>query len=225
MAVEEILNTALRTILSLFPGVPSHVSIEIPEDLQQPGEMGRGTHRPSWAHHRHLTSVLRIRHWSIRRRPLKFTCHIRAGSPGKQAGIPGHSPTGHSRFRSARSRERDRDASQPTPPARRRVCAEGVVDRSLAETTGIAGRPPSQRVRSPFPSPVCEHARSCAASSLSYKRSRMSPSDDGYLDTEVSVSPPPSTSGATDVGDKPIVTIAMLRALTRDVLNTYGGPK
>ncbi len=70
-----------------------------------------------------------------------------------------------------------------------------------------------------------EHAHSCAASSLSFKRTRMSPSDDGYLDTELSVSPPPSTSGATDAGDKPLVTVAMLRALTRDVLKTYGGPK
>lgn len=152
VAVEEILNTALRTILSLFPGVPSHVSIEIPEDLQQPGEMGRGTHRLSWVHHRHLTSILRLRHWSVRRRPLKFTCRIRAGSPGKQAGIPGHSSARRSRFRSARSRERDRDTSQPAPPARRRGCAEGVVDRSFAETSRIAGRSPSQRVRSPFPS-------------------------------------------------------------------------
>lgn len=152
MAVEEILNTALKTILSLFPGVPSHVSIEIPEDLQQPGEMGRGTHRLSWAHHRHLTSILRILHRSVRRRPLKSTCHIRAGSTRKQASIPGHSSAGGSRLRSARSRRRDRDTSQPAPPARRRGCAEGVIDRSFAETSRIAGRSPSQRVRSPFPS-------------------------------------------------------------------------
>lgn len=151
VAVEEILNTALKTILSLFPGVPTRVSIEIPEDLQQPGEMGRGMRQSPWARHRYLTSMLRIRHWSVRGRPLKSTRNIRAGNLGRQVGVFNHAPAGHSRFRSAGSRECDRDASQPASSARRRGCAEGV-DRPVTETARIAGRPPSQRVRSPFPS-------------------------------------------------------------------------
>nr|VWP01746.1 Global transcription regulator sge1 [Ganoderma boninense] len=40
-AVGEILNTALRAILSLFNDTPSHVTIEIPEDIPQPGVTGR----------------------------------------------------------------------------------------------------------------------------------------------------------------------------------------
>ena len=61
-------------------------------------------------------------------------------------------------------------------------------------------------------------------SSTSVKRARRSPSDDGFIDVdaeETSTSPPPSVSAATDMSDKPLVTVAMLRALTRDVLKTY----
>ena len=41
-AIGEILNSALRAILSLFNDTPSHVTIEIPEDVPQPGVTGRG---------------------------------------------------------------------------------------------------------------------------------------------------------------------------------------
>ena len=61
-------------------------------------------------------------------------------------------------------------------------------------------------------------------SSMSSKRLRLSPSDDGIIDVdgdETSTSPPPSISAATDMSDKPLVTVAMLRALTRDVLKSY----
>ncbi len=58
------------------------------------------------------------------------------------------------------------------------------------------------------------------------KRFRPSPSEDGLGGSEaangLSASPPPSTSGATDSSEKPIVTVAMLRALTREMLSTYG---
>ncbi|PIL32442.1 hypothetical protein GSI_05144 [Ganoderma sinense ZZ0214-1] len=40
-AVGEILNIALHAILSLFNDTPSHVTIEIPEDIPQPGVTGR----------------------------------------------------------------------------------------------------------------------------------------------------------------------------------------
>ena len=62
--------------------------------------------------------------------------------------------------------------------------------------------------------------------STSSKRLRPSPFEDQVGDTDVegnglSASPPPSTSGTTDTSD-PIVTVAMLRALTREMLKTYG---
>ena len=41
-SIGEILNSALRAILGLFNDTPSYVSVEIPEEIQQPGLMGRG---------------------------------------------------------------------------------------------------------------------------------------------------------------------------------------
>lgn len=62
----------------------------------------------------------------------------------------------------------------------------------------------------------------------SKRRRTSSPFEDGeatFAD-RASVSPPPSTSasttGHTESADRPIVTAAMLRALTQNVLKTYG---
>ncbi|EIW53027.1 uncharacterized protein TRAVEDRAFT_155881 [Trametes versicolor FP-101664 SS1] len=189
VAVEEILNTALKTILSLFPGVPSHVSIEIPEDLQQPGEMGRGYSTGPFAEG--LSNLL-------------------ATSAQAVLGNKLASPVTLQREALDSAVQDLEDVIETQANRLRQLAAEAALKASSI------GPSPKRRASQ-------EDLR--LNGSLSFKRTRMSPSDDGYLDTEVSVSPPPSTSGATDVGDKPLVTIAMLRALTRDVLNTYGGPK
>ena len=63
-----------------------------------------------------------------------------------------------------------------------------------------------------------------ACSSLSSKRLRASVGENDEAEFErdtTSVSPPPSTSALTETSEKPIVTVAMLRALTRDVLGRY----
>ncbi|OJT13249.1 SAC3 family protein 1 [Trametes pubescens] len=189
VAIEEILNTALRTILSLFPGVPSRVSIEIPEDLQQPGEMGRGYTTGPFA--AGLSNLL-------------------AASAQEVLGNKLASPVTLQRD-ALDSAVQDLENVIETQANRlRQLAAEAALKASTI------GPSPKRRASQ-------EDLR--LNGSLSFKRTRMSPSDDGYLDTELSVSPPPSTSGATDVGDKPLVTVAMLRTLTRDVLKTYGGPK
>ena len=41
-SIEDLLNTALRALLGLFNDTPSHVSVEIPEDLPQPSALDRG---------------------------------------------------------------------------------------------------------------------------------------------------------------------------------------
>ncbi|CDO70164.1 hypothetical protein BN946_scf185009.g15 [Trametes cinnabarina] len=190
VAVEEILNAALRAIMSLFPDTPSHVTIEIPEDLPQPGELGRGYATGPFAEG--LATLL-------------------ASSAEEVLGTQLSSSVSVSRDALDNAIHAVESSIDTQSTKLRQLAAEAALRASLS------GPSPKRRASQ-------EDLR--LNGSVSSKRMRTSPSEDGYAETgSASASPPPSTCAATDVGDKPLVTVAMLRALTRDVLKTYGSAK
>ncbi|KAI0327861.1 hypothetical protein GY45DRAFT_1436605 [Cubamyces sp. BRFM 1775] len=191
-ATEEILNAALQTILDLFPDTPSHVTIEIPEDVPQPGEMGRGYATGPFA---------------------EGLAKLLASSAQEVLGSKTSSPIVLSRG--------------TVDAAVRNV--ESAIELRVTRLRQLAA---DEALRASFvgPSPKRRASQDDLRlnGSLSSKRIRTSPLEDGDVEVEAdaaSVSPPPSTAGATDIVDKPLVTVAMLRALTRDVLKTYGTSK
>ncbi|KAI0660057.1 SAC3/GANP/Nin1/mts3/eIF-3 p25 family-domain-containing protein [Cubamyces menziesii] len=191
-ATEEILNAALRTILGLFPDTPSHVTIEIPEDVPQPGEMGRGYATGPFAEG--LAKLLATSAQEVL--GSKVSSSITLPRDAVDAAV------------------RDVESAIELRVTRLRQLA---ADEALKAS--FVGPSPKRRASQ-------DDLR--LNGSISSKRIRTSPSEDGDVEVEAdaaSVSPPPSTSGATDVVDKPLVTVAMLRALTRDVLKTYGTSK
>ncbi|KAH9850464.1 SAC3/GANP/Nin1/mts3/eIF-3 p25 family-domain-containing protein [Lenzites betulinus] len=190
VAVEAILNASLHAILGLFPDSPSHVSIEIPEDIPQPGDMDQG-----YAAGPFVESLTRL---------LASSAQEVMGNK-----LPASITIPRDRLDSA---VHTLEAAIETQTQRLRQLA---ADTALKASHGPSPKRPASQ----------EDLR--LNGSLSSKRLRTSPSDDELGDEAhgVSVSPPPSTSAATDVGEKPLVTVAMLRALTRDVLKNYGGSK
>ena len=144
-AIGEILNAALHAILNLFNDTPSHVTVEIPEDVPQPGITGRGEclyRLDSCCDH--LIWVLRsfrIRERRFRRKPRKRPVVLGQGAcwfPLRSR--PRAVPQGHRGRRSAEGRERDQQASrQAAPPGRRRgsprLCI--FVGRAFTETSGV----------------------------------------------------------------------------------------
>ncbi|KAI0631801.1 SAC3/GANP/Nin1/mts3/eIF-3 p25 family-domain-containing protein [Trametes polyzona] len=191
VAVEEIMNSALRAILSLFPDSPPHVSVEIPEELlPQPGELGRG----------YATSPF-----------AESLAKLVASSAQDILGNKLASPVTVPRDTLDAAVQDLENAIETQAKRLRQLAADAALKASL-------GPSPKRRASQ-------EDLR--LNGSVSSKRLRLSP-EDGVVDIDVdgaSVSPPPSTSGATDAGEKPLVTVAMLRALTRDVLKTYGSAK
>ncbi|KAI0364876.1 hypothetical protein BV20DRAFT_955385 [Pilatotrama ljubarskyi] len=191
VAIEDILNTALRAILGLFPDAPSPVTIEIPEDLPLPGNMGRGYATGPFSEGL-----------------AKFLASSVQDILGDKLSSPVSLPQD-----AVDAAVHDLESTIEIQANRiRQLAAEAALKASI-------GPSPKRRASQ-------DDLRLNGSSSS--KRIRLSPSDDGYAENAVdgaSVSPPPSTSGATDVGEKPLVTIAMLRALTRDVLKTYGSAK
>ncbi|KAH9896060.1 SAC3/GANP/Nin1/mts3/eIF-3 p25 family-domain-containing protein [Cubamyces lactineus] len=191
-ATEEILNAALRTILGLFPDTPSHVTIEIPEDVPQPGEMGRGYATGPFAEG--LAKLLATSAQEVLGNRISSSIVLPRDSVNAAV--------------------RDVESAIELRVTRLRQLA---ADETLKAS--FIGPSPKRRA---------SQGDLRLNGSTSSKRIRMSPSEDGDLEVDAdaaSVSPPPSTSGATDIADKPLVTVAMLRALTRDVLKTYGTPK
>ncbi|TFK81944.1 hypothetical protein K466DRAFT_590907 [Polyporus arcularius HHB13444] len=186
-AIGEILNVALRAILGLFSDTPSHVSVEIPEDIQQPGITGRG-----YATGQFAEALAQL---------LLSSAHELVGS----------------RFASPMVFPVD-DVDAAVQKVETAISTQTDKLRQLAAEAAFRS--------SMGPSPK-RHASQEDLRSTSSKRLRPSPSEDGIGDTDAersgfSASPPPSTSGATDSSEKPIVTVAMLRALTREMLKTYG---
>ncbi|KAI0641637.1 SAC3/GANP/Nin1/mts3/eIF-3 p25 family-domain-containing protein [Trametes meyenii] len=191
VATEDILNTALRAILGLFPGAPSRVTIEIPEDLPQPGELGRGYATGPFAEG--LGKLLTSSAEDVLGDKLIFPIILPQDAVDSAVSVL--------------------EKTIETQAGRLRQLA---ADAALKASFG------------PSPKRRASQGDLRLNGSTSSKRLRRSPSEDGDVETEVdgvSVSPPPSTSGATDIDEKPHVTIAMLRALARDVLKTYGGSK
>ncbi|KAI0667503.1 SAC3/GANP/Nin1/mts3/eIF-3 p25 family-domain-containing protein [Trametes maxima] len=191
VATEEILNTALRAILGLFPGAPSRVAIEIPEDLPQPGELGRGYATGPFAEG--LGKLLTSSAQDVLGDKLSSSIIL------PQNAVDGAV-----------------SALEKTIEAQAGRLRQLAADAMLKASTG------------PSPKRRASQGDLRLNGSTSSKRLRRSPSEHGDVETEangLSVSPPPSTSGATDIDEKPHVTIAMLRALARDVLKTYGGSK
>ncbi|KAI9068551.1 hypothetical protein FKP32DRAFT_1587585 [Trametes sanguinea] len=192
VAVEEILNTALRAILSLFPDTPSQVTIEIPEDVPQPGDLGRGYATGPFA---------------------EGLAKLLASSAEDLLGSKLSSPVAVHQDVVDDAVHRVESAIERQATKLRQLAAEAALRASMS------GPSPKRRASQ-------EDLR--LNGSVSSKRMRTSPSEDGYGEADAdgaSVSPPPSTSAATDVGEKPLVTVAMLRALARDVLKTYGSAK
>ncbi|KAI8969536.1 SAC3/GANP/Nin1/mts3/eIF-3 p25 family-domain-containing protein [Trametes punicea] len=192
VAVEEILNAALRAILGLFPDTPPHVTIEIPEDIPQPADLGRGCATGPFAEG--LAKLL---------------------ASSAQGVLGSRLLSSVSVYRNAiDSAIRDVENAIETQATRlRQLAAEAAL------TASLVGPSPKRRASQ-------EDLR--LNGSASAKRIRTSPSEDGYIEVDsdgASISRPPSTSGMTDVSEKPLVTVAMLRALTRDVLKTYGSSK
>ncbi|KAI0739914.1 SAC3/GANP/Nin1/mts3/eIF-3 p25 family-domain-containing protein [Daedaleopsis nitida] len=194
VAIEEILNSALRAILGLFDDTPSHVSVEIPEEIQQPGIMGRG-----YATGQFTDALARLL----------------LSSAQELIGTRLATPIVLSKEVLDTAVAAVRRTIDTHTEKLRQHAAEAALRASL--------RPSPKR-------PASDDDLRCNGS-ISSKRFRLSPpsdAEDGLGDsgnTErngLSASPPPSTSGATDTSEKPIVTVAMLRALTRDMLKTYG---
>ncbi|KAI0357231.1 hypothetical protein OH77DRAFT_1422786 [Trametes cingulata] len=191
VAVEEIMNTALRLILGLFPDAPSRVTIEIPEDVPLPGNMGRGYATGPFAE--------------------GLAKHL-ASSAQELLGSKLSSPVTLPQDTVDEAVNNLETAIETQANRLRQLAAEAALKASIGPSPKRRASQDDLRLNG----------------SLSSKRIRTSPSDDGDVENQVdgaSVSPPPSTSGATDVGEKPLVTVAMLRALTRDVLKTYGTSK
>ncbi|KAI0707481.1 SAC3/GANP/Nin1/mts3/eIF-3 p25 family-domain-containing protein [Cerioporus squamosus] len=189
-AIGEILNVALRAILGLFHDTPSHVSVEIPEDIQQPGITGRGYATGQFA---------------------EALANLLLSSAQELVG---------SRF-----------ASPVVFPVDDVNAAVQKVETAISTQTDrlrqLAADAAFRSSMGPSPKRHASQEDLRFGSSASSKRLRPSPSENGVGDTDVegngfSASPPPSTSGATDTSEKPIVTVAMLRALTREMLKTYG---
>ncbi len=178
---------ALHAILGLFNDTPSHVSVEIPEDIQQPGITGRG-----YATGQFAEALAQL---------LLSSAHELVGS----------------RFASPMVLPVD-----DVDAAVQKV--ETVISTQTDKLRQLAAEAAFRSSMGPSPK---RHASQEDLRSTSSKRLRPSPSEDGIGDTDVerngfSASPPPSTSGATDTSERPIVTVAMLRALTREMLKTYG---
>ncbi|KAI0764227.1 SAC3/GANP/Nin1/mts3/eIF-3 p25 family-domain-containing protein [Trametes elegans] len=188
VAVENILNAALRSILGLFVGEPSPVTLEIPEDLPQPGDLGRGYATGPFAE-------------GLGRLLATAAQDVLSGRVSSPVTLP-------------------KDAVDAAVHN-----LENVIESQADRLRRLAADAARRISFGPSPKRRASQEDLRLNGSISSKRMRKSPSEDGYVETEVdgaSVSPPPSTSGATDSGEKPLVTVAMLRALTRDVLKTYG---
>ncbi|RPD53579.1 hypothetical protein L227DRAFT_581247 [Lentinus tigrinus ALCF2SS1-6] len=188
-AIGEILNISLRAILSLFNDTPSHVSVEIPEDIQQPGITGRGYATGQFAEA--LAKLL---------------------------------------LSSAQELVGSRFASPVVFPADNVDAAVQKVEMAISTQTQklrqLAADAAFRSSMGPSPKRRASEEDLRLGGSTSSKRKRPSPFEDDVGDTDedgngLSASPPPSTSGATDTSE-PIVTVAMLRALTREMLKTYG---
>ncbi|KAI1784571.1 SAC3/GANP/Nin1/mts3/eIF-3 p25 family-domain-containing protein [Ganoderma leucocontextum] len=190
-AIGEILNAALHAILSMFNHTPTHVTVEIPEDIPQPGVTGREYASGAFA---------------------ESLANLLFSSAKELAGS--HFSSGPVLF-----------PKDVVDAARRRV--ESAINKRVDKLRHLAADAALRAsVSSVGPSPKRRASDDDyhLNSSMSSKRLRRSPSDDGIIDVdgdETSTSPPPSISAATDMSDKPLVTVAMLRALTRNVLKTY----
>ncbi|KAI0820885.1 SAC3/GANP/Nin1/mts3/eIF-3 p25 family-domain-containing protein [Trametes gibbosa] len=191
VAAEAILDASLRAIVGLFPDISSPESIEIPEDIPQPGDVTQG----------YATGPF-----------VDFLTKLLASSVQEALGNKLSKPITLPRS--------TLDAAVHT--------LEGAIETQMQRLRQLAADTAHKASLGPSPKRPASQEDLRLSGSLSSKRLRTSPSDDELGDADfhgVSVSPPPSTAAATDVGDKPLVTVAMLRALTRDVLKTYGGSK
>ena len=187
-AIGEILNVALRAILGLFNDTPSHVSVEIPEDIQQPGITGRG-----YATGQFTEALAQLLSSSAQELVgSRFASPVVIPADDVDAAVQKVERVINTQKQKLRQLAADaafRSSVRPSP--KRRASEDGHLNNSTSS-----------------------------------KRLRPSPFEDEVGDTNaegngLSASPPPSTSGTTDTSD-PIVTVAMLRALTREMLKTYG---
>ncbi|KAM5541518.1 hypothetical protein V8D89_004708 [Ganoderma adspersum] len=208
-AIGEILNTTLHAILGLFNDTPSHVNVEIPEDIPQPGVTGR--EYASGAFAESLANLLFTSAKDL------VGSHFSSGSVLFPKDVVDA------------AQRRAEGAINKRVEKLRHLAADAALRASLSSSVGPSPKRRASGDDHPLNGQVMfigsfEMLLMKSCSSMSSKRLRLSPSDDGIIDVdgdETSTSPPPSISAATDMSDKPLVTVAMLRALTRDVLKSY----
>ncbi|EJF59439.1 hypothetical protein DICSQDRAFT_156285 [Dichomitus squalens LYAD-421 SS1] len=191
-AIGDILNCALRAILSLFNDTPSYVTVEIPEDVPQPGVTGR----------KYATGAFSEGLADLLYSSAKDLLGNRFAS----------APMLFPRDVVDAAQRATESAINRQVHKLRQLAADAALRASVSSSVG-----PSPKRRASSDDPRLN-------GSTSSKRVRRSPSDDGIIDVyadDTSTSPPPSISAATDMSDKPLVTVGMLRALARDVLKTY----
>ncbi|KAH9938812.1 uncharacterized protein BXZ73DRAFT_89187 [Epithele typhae] len=190
--IEDVLNIALRAILGLFNDTPSHVSVEIPEDLPQPAALGR-----AYATKDYIEALSKLLTSSARelvgaRLPLSLPSDIIDFAASKLEKVIN---------------------------AHAEKLRQLVADQSAAAVAAA-----TQKSWEPLPKRRSsnEALRYLGAFEPSSKRARLTPDEDATdANTSQSISPPPSTTAMTELSEKPIVTVAMLRELTRSVMKTY----